>query len=192
MKRMLWLVTALLFLGSGWFLVTNSRAATETAPYTVVEAEDAFEIRDYEALHLAKVSMPGDSMNGGFMKLFRFIDGANERSEKIAMTTPVIVQRSAGGSSMSFVMPKASVAQGLPAPKGEVKLDQLAAVRVAAVRFSGRSSESKEQEQLARLRTWAQAKGLELEGEPLLAYYDPPWTPGFLRRNEVLLRLKKK
>ncbi len=197
MKRMLWIIPSLVLLSAGWFFVSNSRAATETAPYQVLQQEKDFELREYETLHLAKVSLPSNdkrskNMDGSFMKLFRFIDGGNERSEKIAMTTPVIVQRGEKESSMSFVMPKASVAKGLPTPKGEVKLDQIQAVKVIVIRYSGVSKEAKELEKLGALRAWAKTKSIDTEGEPFFAFYDPPWTPGPMRRNEVLLRVKEK
>jgi hypothetical protein len=34
------------------------------------------------------------------------------------------------------------------------------------------------------------AKGLEGDASAEAAGYDPPFTPGFLRRNEILVRLK--
>lgn len=197
MKRMLWIIPCLVLLAAGFFFVTNSRAATETAAYKLAKKEGAFELREYDTLHLAKVSMPASdkrskNMDGGFMKLFRFIDGQNEKSEKISMTTPVIVERGEKESSMSFVMPQKSVAKGLPLPKGEVKLDRIPAVKVVALRFSGVSDSVKEAEKLAVLQAWVLKQGVEVEGSPLFAFYDPPWTPGFMRRNEVLLRVKAK
>ena len=126
------------------------------------------------------------------MKLFRFIDGQNERAEKISMTTPVIVEHGEKESSMSFVMPETTLAKGLPKPKGEVKLDQIPSVKIAALRFSGVSNGKQEAEQLARLQAWMNQEKLTPELTPLFAFYDPPWTLGFMRRNEVLIRVKEK
>jgi hypothetical protein len=197
MKRMLWVIPGLVLLGISFFFVSNSRAATETAPYKVVRKDGGIELREYDTLHLAKVSMPtsdkrSKNMDGGFMKLFRFIDGQNERDEKISMTTPVIIERGEKESSMSFVMPQKSVAKGLPVPKGEVKLDQIPAVKIVALRFSGVSNSTKEAAQLEVLQAWAAKEGIMVECTPLFAFYDPPWTLGFMRRNEVLLRVKAK
>jgi hypothetical protein len=135
MKRMLWILPLLILLLAGGFFISSSRASTETAPYTVLETDDKIEVRLYDTLHLAKVSLPAsdpkaENMDGAFMKLFRFIDGANDTGEKIAMTTPVIMQRTSTESSMSFVMPKAVAAKGAPKPKGDVTLDQLPSVKV--------------------------------------------------------------
>ena len=196
MKRMIWIIPTLILLAAGFFFVSNSRAATPTAAYKVIKADGAFELREYETLHLAKVTLPSSDtrskkMDGGFMKLFRFIDGQNEQEEKISMTTPVIMERGEKESSMSFVMPESSVIKGLPAPKGEVKLDKIPAVKIAALRFSGVSNETKEAEQLTALLAWMKKGNLSPELTPLFAYYDPPWTLGFMRRNEVLLRVKE-
>lgn len=194
MKRVIGFLSILTVLLAGGFFLSTSRASTESAPYKVLESEGAFELREYESLKLAKVSLPSSdpkskTMDGAFMKLFRFIDGGNESGEKIAMTTPVIMQRGAEESSMSFVMPKALAAKETPKPKGEVILDVLPAAKVITIRFNGRSDLEKEKGKLLELQTWAEKRQFKILGEPLIAYYDPPWTPGPLRRNEILLRL---
>ncbi len=196
MKPMLWIIPALIVIALGFFFVSNSRAATPTAAYKVIKTDGDFELRAYETLHLAKVTMPtsdkrSKNMDGSFMKLFRFIDGQNERDEKISMTTPVIVERGEKESSMSFVMPETSVAKGLPTPKGEVKLDQMPPVKIAVLRFAGVSNTKQETEKLAALKAWMTKEKLTPEMTPLFAFYDPPWTLGFMRRNEVLLRVKE-
>lgn len=196
MNRILWIIPGLMLLAVGFFFVSNSRAATPTATYKTIKREGDFELRAYETLHLAKVTLPASdkrskNMDGSFMKLFRFIDGQNERAEKISMTTPVIVEHGEKESSMSFVMPETTLAKGLPKPKGEVKLDQIPSVKIAALRFSGVSNGKKEAEQLARLQAWMNQEKLTPELTPLFAFYDPPWTLGFMRRNEVLIRVKE-
>jgi len=77
-------------LGIFW-LVTTSRAATETPSYKVVRTDAAFEIRDYPALFVATSPMDDGEMNRSFGQLFRFITGSNAEAEKIAMTSPVLI-----------------------------------------------------------------------------------------------------
>ena len=60
--------------------------------------------------------------------------------------------------------------------------------RFAVLRFSGGRSTKREAETLARLQTWLAAQGLKASASPMYGYFDPPWTPSFLRRNEVMLR----
>lgn len=190
MKRMLWILLCLLLVGCSVFAFKNSRASTETPDYRVTRTDGAFELRVYPVLRLAKTGMASD-MDGSFMRLFGYITGKNERSESIAMTTPVIIDRKTGEGSMSFIVPKATLDKGVPQPKSEqVRIDDLAAGTFAVHRFKGTSRGKDEKAALEALKAWCQAQKIEVQGEPLFAYYDPPWTPAFMCRNEVLLRVK--
>lgn len=159
----------------------------ETAPYSVVRKDGDFEIRDYPALTVAKTDSTGKDRDGAFMKLFRFIDGGNAASQKIAMTTPVFME----GGDMLFVMPKAA-STGTPAPKNaDVKVATKPAARYAVFRYAGWSSKKNEAAALERIQEWVKASGLKTVGEPEHAYYNPPWTLGPMRRNEVLVPVAK-
>lgn len=176
---------------SGFWLVGNSRAATESPEYTVVKKEEKFEIRDYPAMVVASAPMK-DDMDGSFMQLFRFITGANEGSQKIEMTSPVLIDSKKDGRTMSFIVPVATAAKGVPKPTGEnVKLGKIEASRVVALRFPGKRSAETETKALDKLKGWMKEQKLTPKGDPVFAYYDPPWTPTFMRRNEVMLRIEK-
>ena len=160
--------------------------AIETPDYKVTEKDGKFEVRDYPAMTVARTSM-GD---GDFMRLFRYISGGNEAEQQIAMTAPVLVQHKGEESGMSFVVPREVAAGKVPAPKGsEVSVDEMPAAKFAAFTYSGRRTDSNEAGALAKLRAWMDTKNLRAEGEPVFAYYDPPWTLPFMRRNEVMLRV---
>ena len=160
--------------------------AIETPDYKVAAQEGKFEVRDYPAMTVARTAM-GD---GDFMRLFRFISGGNEAGQKIAMTAPVMVQHQGSESGMSFVVPREVAAGKVPAPKAaEVSVDTMPAARFAVFTYSGRRTDKNEAEALGKLRAWMQRKNLRAEGEPVFAYYDPPWTLPFMRRNEVMLRV---
>jgi hypothetical protein len=91
---------------------------------------------------------------------------------------------------MSFIVPREVAAGKVPAPKdAAVMMDNLPAGRFAVYRYSGGRNEANEQEALGKLRAWIEARKLDVTGEPLFGYYDPPWIPPFLRRNEVMLRV---
>lgn len=159
----------------------TSRAGYETAPYTVVRTVGEFEIRSYPEIALVSTAREGD--DSSFMRLFRYIDGGNATQEKIAMTTPVFMVE----GKMAFVLPEGQGAQA-PAPKSEaVRLETLSAQTVAVLRFSGARSDKSEAAAVTKLRGWLREQGLQEAGRPFSAYYDPPWTPGPLRRNEVLI-----
>lgn len=166
-----------------------AREKYESPAYKVVESAGAFEIRDYPEMTLASTPMQKRGADGSFMKLFRFIQGRNDRSEKIAMTTPVLMTGTESGA-MSFVVPKAVVARGVPSPSSpDVTLSTRPPARFAAYRFSGSGNPAQSGEAAGKLLAWAEARKLAVLGTPLFAYYNPPWTPGFMRRNEVLIRL---
>ena len=113
-------IIVLIVAAAGFWLVSNSRAATETPEYKVVRTDGKFEIRDYPALMLAGTSMEGAEMNGSFRRLFGFISGKNEGAEKIEMTAPVLIGTAAEKRTMSFIMPKKTVEKGVPKPSGEI------------------------------------------------------------------------
>ena len=171
------------------WLIRNSRANTETAPYKVLRTDGAFELRDYPALTLATTPMNDARGSGAFGQLFGFITGKNAKSEKIPMTTPVLIDPS--HTTMSFVMPHSVVQKGVPEPKDNVSLHPMGPGRYAVLRFKGRGDDKNQKVAAEQLSAWIRAQNLAAESEPIFAYYDPPWTPIFLRRNEVMLRVAK-
>jgi len=168
----------------------SSRAKYESAPFATMEKDAAFEVRDYPELSLVRTSGTGGDADGAFMRLFRYIGGGNASGAKIPMTTPVFMDHGEKETDMGFVLPKAVVAKGAPAPNApQVSLSKRAAGRFAVMRFTGYRSEKREAAAVAKLRAWMTAKGLKESGKPSFAYFDPPWTPGPFRRNEVLIRV---
>ena len=169
-----------------------TRSGYESAPYQVVRADGKFQVRDYPALTVVETPMAAgsrDGSDGSFMRLFRFITGGNEAKQKIAMTTPVFMSVSDTNATMAFVLPAKLKADAVPKPSdGAVTVRELEAGRFAVLRFSGGRSAKHDAEALGRLRAWMQAEGLKDLSPPVYGYFDPPWTPGFLRRNEVMLR----
>ena len=170
-------------------LPVSLMASYESPDYKTVSSEGSFEIRDYPSLTLASTPMQKRGEDGSFMKLFRFIEGRNDRSEKISMTTPVLMTGPQSGT-MSFVVPKAVAEKGAPAPSNpDVTIQTVPAARYAAYRFSGSGNPAASEAAAKKLLGWADSKNLSVSGTPLFAYYNPPWTPWFMRRNEVLIRI---
>ena len=168
-----------------------TRAGYESAPYKVGRTDGKFELRDYPALTVVETSKArgGNEADGSFNRLFRFITGGNETKQKIAMTTPVFMSGSDSTATMAFVLPAKLNAATAPKPAdGAVRVRELPGGRFAVLRFSGGRSTKREAETLARLQTWLAAQGLKASASPVYGYFDPPWTPSFLRRNEVMLR----
>ncbi len=200
-KRMIYVGTVFLItlVGvSAWNMV--ARAAYESAEYQVIESDGKYEVREYPDLMLVATTTKLDAQgrDGSFMRLFRYISGANEAEQKISMTTPVFMENDRAETSvqMGFVMPQEVADKGVPAPTGQqVDVRKRAGGRFAVVRFAGQLTSVRAKEYETKLRAWMETKGLvadeTAEGSGVeTAGYDPPFTPGPLRRNEVLIRLK--
>ena len=192
MKRVL---APILILAVGVIIILVGCKATrggyESAPCHVLRSDGKFELRDYPALIVVQTSMvqPGSGADDSFSRLFRFITGRNEGQQKIAMTTPVLMSGSGSNATMAFVMPAKLKATEVPKPADELlQVRKLEPGRFAVLRFSGGRNSENEAKALERLKAWVQAQRLRALSGPVYGYFDPPWTPAFLRRNEVMLR----
>lgn len=192
-----YLIVAVLLVVAGSFVWNmTARAAYESAEYTVVEADGPFETREYPDLMLVTTDMRVLSQggDGSFMRLFRYISGGNEADQKVAMTTPVFMEETAQAASgrMAFVIPKDVAAEGAPKPNArDVQIRTREGGRFGVLRFAGRMDARSAEKAEGRLKSWLERKGLPFQDEAEYAGYDPPWTPGPLRRNEVLFRLEQ-
>jgi effector-binding domain-containing protein len=189
----LWISLTVVTVVGGIAFVATSRAGYETASYEVVKKDGTFEVRDYAAMMVVTTTMKGGEQNGSFGRLFKYISGGNSSEQKIAMTTPVFMPASGDGTpgEMQFVVPADVAKAGAPAPADpSVKLSRMSGGKYAAIQYSGVSTPEDRAAKLVELREWIRKEGLEAAGDPVYAGYDPPWTPGPMRRNEVLLKLK--
>ena len=176
----------------GWKL--TARGAYESAEYSVVQSDGPFEVREYEDLMMATTNMKLESQgdDGSFMRLFQYISGANSDEQKVAMTTPVFMEAEAyeAQGEMGFVIPKEVANQHIPEPSNDnVQIRKRDGGRFAVIRFAGRMNSESVREAEERLCKWMEDQKLIRAGDPEFAGYDPPWTPGPLRRNEILIRL---
>ena len=171
-----------------YWLLTTSRAMTRTPRYKLLLKDGNFELREYPPLTVVNAPTVGAGMDNSFRKLFGYITGGNETSEKIAMTTPVLIGAAGGERTMGFIMPDNVSAQGVPKPSDpSLSLGQLDPGRFAVLRFNGECSGANEAHAMDTLTQWLTTRNLIAQGTSVIAYYDPPWTPLFLRRNEVMI-----
>lgn len=178
----------------------------EQPRYTASQTSDGFEVRDYASYVVAETPIAGgtdEASDDGFRRLFDYISGQNTGAQeismtapvttapqKIAMTAPVTQQKGEGGAVMRFMMPSSFTLDTLPKPTDPaVSLRTVPAERFAVLRYSGSWSSGLYEEQLATLRAAMARAGLEATDEPIWARYDPPFTPWFLRRNEIMIRV---
>jgi DNA gyrase inhibitor GyrI len=188
----MWLWIFITVVGIGLLLAgcQATRVGYESAPYKVVRSDGKFELRDYPTLTVVETPMAQAKGNdGSFMRLFRFITGANAEKQKIAMTTPVFISNRSTQPTMAFVLPSQLKTAKAPKPvDGAVTVRELKAGRFAVLRFSGSQNTKNEAEALAQLKIWMSKETLGGSSSPIYGYFDPPWTPAFMRRNEVMLR----
>jgi hypothetical protein len=165
--------------------------SVETPPYVSVAKDGAFELRDYPAMVLAETPVTGPrraALGAGFRPLARYIFASEREGPKIAMTAPVVQSGEGEAWTVAFVMPAGKPLGSLPAPAGGgVTLREAPPARMAAARFSGVADDATLARQEDALRAWIAARGLRVAGPAVFAYYNDPWTPGPLRRNEVLI-----
>jgi len=186
-------------------LASSTAMAIEEPGFKVLEQDGSFELREYAPYVVAETRVEAGFEDAGsiaFQRLFRYISGNNVAQQKIAMTAPVTQSR---GEKIAMTAPVTQVVDGraflvaftLPstytlatAPRPldpTIRIRELPAQLVACWRYSGRWTASNYNDNEALLRERIKARGLTARGEPVLARYNPPFTPWFMRRNEVLI-----
>ncbi len=184
----------LLIAASALFATGCATAGVEEPAYTSVMAEDSFEVRAYEPMILAETVVDGeavDSRMDGFSPLVDYIFAKGRDGDKIAMTAPVTQEKSSDGWIVGFTMPAGYNIQTLPQPVDEdVKLVERPGRKMAVVSYSGFAGEDRMREKERELMARVQTAGLEPVGEVVHAFYDPPWTLPFMRRNEVMIEVR--
>ena len=181
---------------------------TETPTYSVIKKQKEIELRQYAGYIQAEVSVAENNYKSaiekGFGVLAGYIFGNNISRQKIEMTTPVQVSQSQriamttpvtvtgkGQFTVAFVMPSEYNLDTLPLPKDStIRFNSLPAHQIAAIRFSGYFQEHTIEKNKERLSQWLKEEGLETEGDFIVAGYNPPWVPGFIARNEILIKIK--
>jgi hypothetical protein len=180
--------------------------AVEQPEYEVVASHGDFEVRRYAAIILVETQVESDFERAGneaFRRLFAYISGDNTAqskiamtapvvqepsAEKIAMTAPVVQARGQSGWSVAFVVPAQYSLETAPRPNDpRVTLRLVPERTVAAVRFSGTWDEERFATRETALRSKLAEQGLQPTGAAIYARYNPPFTPWFMRRNEVMI-----
>jgi DNA gyrase inhibitor GyrI len=179
----------------------------EQPKYEIVETSGNIEIRDYAPMIVAEVDVTGgrrDAIGKGFRIIADYIFGNNttaqklpmtaavtqQDSEKIAMTAPVTQQGDGNTWRVRFIMPSSYTMETLPKPDNPaVELKEIGAKRYAVIRFSGMAGEDSLKRYTEELNAFISAKNLTPLSAPTYAFYNPPWTLPFLRRNEVMVEI---
>ncbi len=156
-----------------------------------------FEIRQYDSMIIAEVTVSGErytAINSGFRTLAAYIFGENLKQDKIAMTAPVMQESTSDASQwkVRFVMPQEYTYNSLPKPNDtQIKFIEVPAHRAAVVQFSGFNTDSNLRQHQAQLMDWLYKEKVTVVGQPVFAFYNPPWTLPFMRRKEIIVMIEK-
>ena len=158
----------------------------ETQEYEVVDQIDKIEIRYYPSAPMIRVSS-NQSRNNNFGKLFRYIAGNSTDEEKIAMTTPVHMEKKTGENSMTFVLPRKFTGDNTPQPNDtSLSVFEDKGGYFAAIKYSGYTSTIKEKQHTEILQKLLQKENIISSGSPKILLYDSPYKV-INRRNEILI-----
>lgn len=191
MKNVLFIASAVLFLAGCSVFGEHD---VKIAPYDVLEKDKQFEVRHYKSLILVTTPMTNfNEKKNPFYKLFNYISGENDQKKEISMTAPVFMDQKNGmAETMSFVMPNDFSIKTTPVPIDKaISLESMNDYTVATIKFSGRLSQKNITEHQKILEDWITTKRYKVIGTPKSAGYNPPFTIPALRRNEILIPIKK-
>ena len=196
MRKILLVASAIAIILVLALLLTQSSA--ETIPYSIKGTTGEIEFRQYPSLVFATTD--NSQNDAGFNLLFAYISGSNKARDTIPMTAPVITSQKipmtspvvSDATSMSFVMPAGKTREETPDPlDSRVRIVTVPEREVAVIRFTGYASPQEVDAVTLRLQDGLKKAGIETVSQSFLMRYDTPWMPGFLRRNEVGIEIKR-
>lgn len=213
MLKTIWvmlLLFVILILGYGiayWFSMRDVKMPA----YKVIKRQGRIEVREYAPLLVAQVIVSGSreqAINDGFRLLAAYIFGDNHTdnntsskiamtapvmqgpSQKIAMTSPVQQSPTLNGWKVEFVMPSQYTLKTIPKPNNvAVKLIEVAESTQVAIRFSGSINNDRLEYFKNKLIDYVHNNDYIMVSQPQFAFYNPPWTLPWVRRNEVMVQV---
>ena len=185
MRHVLWLGCVALA------LVAVMSQATEEPAWTLVNELEEVEIRQYPPLIQARTAIDTQARSStGFRTLANYIFGGNAQEQSIAMTAPVEETLTQDDPYMAFTMPAEYDLEDLPEPTDNlVTLHTVPARTMAVIRFSGWAREAAVAKHERTLLETLATHGWKTVGAPSLNQYNPPWTPPWSRRNEIMVEV---
>ena len=191
---------------------------TDRVPYETVDSVAGVELRRYPRSVLVETTAADTGT--AFRRLFRYISGANEARETVAMTAPVATggetvamtapvrtlkgdgetvamtapvrtDRTDEEVTMAFYLPSEYTAETAPEPTdSDVRLVVEPPRTVAVRQFSWYATTKRVESERRRLLDVLARHDIEVQGEPAVLQYNDPWTPPFMRTNEVAVTVE--
>ena len=172
---------------------------TQRQEFKVLKTYEGFELREYQPCVIAEVKVSAQfstASSSAFGSLFSYISQGNKTSQKIAMTARVIAAQKEKRANenewfVSFVMPSGSKFGQMPDPNDpKVILRELGTEICVAASFRGRATQATADKKIVELRAAAAKENISLSAETRICRFDPPFKPGFLQYNEIVIPVK--
>ncbi len=189
-----------------WIVFGYFSSRVAEPAYTQVIKKHGYEIRDYSAYIEARVKVSGSykqGQNAGFRILAGYIFGGNtsktpvamtapvieQKSQSIAMTAPVISTPTEGDTRIiSFIMPAEYTIDTLPVPNDKrIEIVSVPMHKSAVLSYTWNVTDKIVAEKTAELLAQLKQDGVTIVGTPRSARYNPPWTAPFMLRNEIIV-----
>ena len=188
-------------------------SALEEPKYSVLKEYENFEIRNYDSYLVAEVDIEGSynkTGNEAFRILAGYIFGDNQSStkmnmtapveseaiqpsERMNMTAPVFSNKNVNGYTYRFVMESKYTQETLPVPNNsKIRITEIKDRVMAVISFSGRWSQKNFEKHEQILVSDLKNEGIGVASEAIYARYNAPFTPWFLRRNEIMFEIEYK
>ena len=184
------------------YLWANISIAYEETSYRIVATNKNYEIREYDD-RLAVQTSQENGQNKAFRELFKYISGSNTSSTKIEMTipitqsikidmtTPVTQKFQDGKIIMRFFLPRKFQPETAPQPLNEdLSIVVVKGGKYAVMKYSGRSTVKNFEKHSNLLLEALSVNKITTLDDPIKATFNGPLTPFFVRRNEVMIRIK--
>jgi hypothetical protein len=156
--------------------------------YRILEIQDSFEVREYDNLLAAKVTIPGTFETGyrkGREQLMSYFNGENYKKVKINYSPIYVLSSRVEGWEVSCILPKEFNVLGVPRPIGEnIRFEEIKSRHVAVHRFKGKLSYYDLMKKTEELKSWAEEVNLVLSRFERIAVYRSSFFP-LIRNNEI-------
>jgi hypothetical protein len=193
MNKFIWISSSvLLIFGAIILIMSFTSKGIETPNYKVLKKIGEVEVRLYPKMLVAKTKLADKSFDNqgsnGFRTIAGYIFGGNEQNEKIAMTSPVVMNMG-DSATMYFVMPSKYKKEDLPTPNSNsVLIVEEAAKTLAVISYGGFSSDKKIESHVQQLTEILQKHLIKTKGDFMYMGYNAPWDV-INRKNEVAIEV---
>ena len=165
--------------------------AQDEARFTLMMTQGPFEVRLYQKLLFARISLQGsfeEVMKNGMRHLSDYLEGTNFKVKKILHAGPFFQMQKNNEWDVGMVLPSEWDMLNIPKPISRlIKIEEWSPNTVAVLRYRGGLSPEVIQRKGEELKRWVKKKGLNSLGPVRVSRHDHFLAVPFFRPNEVHL-----